>query len=111
MSEQVAVNVITSDIKERVKAGDGGLSFFEGMRLLAGIGPGAEIVPDQPEAAQKWAGISAGRDLEALLRELREPKPGPDAAPPGLHGELRPYQKSGVHWMFSYQAGPGRVPS
>ena len=81
------------------QARDGGISFFEGMRLLAGIGPGAEIVSDQPEAAQEWAGISAGRDLEALLRELREPKAGPDAVPPGLHGELRPYQKSGVHWM------------
>jgi hypothetical protein len=77
---------------------DGGLSFFEGMRLLAGIGPGSEDVSGKPEARQ-WAGISAGRDLEALLRQLRDPKAGRDAVPFGLRGELRPYQKSGVHWM------------
>ena len=81
------------------QARDGGLSFFDGMRLLAGIAPGSEAVSDKAEAAREWAGISAGRDLAALLRQLREPEAGRDAVPPGLHGELRPYQKSGVHWM------------
>jgi non-specific serine/threonine protein kinase len=79
------------------QARDGGLSFFEGMRLLAGIGPGSEA--GKPEATREWAGISAGKDVDALLRELREPQAGRDAVPPGLRGELRPYQKSGVHWM------------
>ena len=78
---------------------DGGLSFFDGMRLLAGITPGAGTVSEPPEAVREWAGISAGRDLEVLLRELRDPQAGRDAVPPGLHGELRPYQKNGVYWM------------
>ena len=78
---------------------DGGLSFFDGMRLLAGIRPGTDTASEQAEAAREWAGISAGRDLEVLLRELHEPQAGRDAVPPGLHGELRPYQKVGVHWM------------
>jgi non-specific serine/threonine protein kinase len=78
---------------------DGGLSFFDGMRLLAGIRPGTDTASEQAESAREWAGVSAGRDLEMLLRELHEPQAGRDAVPPGLHGELRPYQKVGVHWM------------
>jgi superfamily II DNA or RNA helicase len=90
------------------QARDGGLSFFEGMRLLAGIAPGSEAVSGKAEAAREWAGISAGKDLEALLRQLREPQAGRDAVPAGLQGELRPYQKSGVHWMrFVTELGLG----
>jgi hypothetical protein len=87
---------------------EGGLSFFEGMRLLAGIatdtGPAAVVV-DSP---RPWVGIAAGEDLEELLRQLREPAAGPDAVPPHLCGELRPYQRTGVHWMrFLVRLGLG----
>ncbi|MGC9225047.1 MAG: DEAD/DEAH box helicase [Terracidiphilus sp.] len=81
------------------EARDGGLTFFEGMRLLAGIQLGPDAAQEQAETAREWAGISAGNDLEQLLRELREPGVGPDVVPSDLRGDLRPYQKAGVHWL------------
>jgi len=81
------------------EARDGGLPFFEGMRLLAGVQLGPDAAIEQAEAAREWAGISAGSDLAQLLRELPEPGVGPDAVPADLRGDLRPYQKAGVHWL------------
>jgi SNF2 family DNA or RNA helicase len=78
---------------------DGGLTFFEGMRLLSGVSLGAGATPAEHQAAREWSGISAGKDLEHLLCQLRDPETGPEAVPPGLHGELRPYQQAGVHWL------------
>jgi non-specific serine/threonine protein kinase len=87
---------------------DGGLSFFEGMRLLAGVSLGTDSSAAQPEAAPEWVGISAGRDLEQLLRRLREPESGRDTAPPGLRGALRAYQQTGVRWLrFLTELGLG----
>jgi non-specific serine/threonine protein kinase len=76
-----------------------GLSFFEGMRLLAGIGSAPGMAETEAKSAQEWVGITAGSDLEQLLRQLREPEAGRDAVPPNLRAELRPYQKTGVHWL------------
>ena len=85
------------------RAEGGGLSFFEGMRLLAGIGAGTWTGTGEAEAeantAQEWVGIAAGSDLEQLLGQLRKPEAGCDAIPSNLRGELRPYQRAGVHWL------------
>ena len=83
------------------RAENGGLSFFEGMRLLAGIGAGTGTGAAEAEAdsAKEWVGIAAGSDLEQLLGQLRKPEAGRDAVPANLCGELRPYQKTGVHWL------------
>jgi hypothetical protein len=81
------------------EARGGGLTFLEGMRLLAGVQLGPDAAVEQAEAAREWAGISAGSDLEQLLRELREPGVGPDDVPADLRGDLRSYQKAGVHWL------------
>jgi superfamily II DNA or RNA helicase len=81
------------------EARDGGLTFFEGMRLLAGVQLEPDAAVEQAEAAREWAGISAGSDLEQLLGEMREPTGERDAVPAGLSGDLRPYQKAGVHWL------------
>jgi non-specific serine/threonine protein kinase len=81
------------------EARDGGLTFFEGMRLLAGVQLGPDPAHEQAEAAREWAGISAGSDLEQLLHELREPGVDPDVVPPDLRGDLRSYQKAGVNWL------------
>ena len=81
------------------EARDGGLTFFEGMRLLAGVQPGPDAAIEHAEAAREWAGISVGSELAQLLRELREPGAGPDVVPADLRGDLRPYQKAGVHWL------------
>jgi hypothetical protein len=86
----------------------GGISFFAGMRLLSGATIEADAALAQPEATREWVGISAGKDLEQLLRQLREPVSSIEAAPSGLRGELRPYQQIGVHWLrFLVRLGLG----
>ncbi len=80
-----------------------GLSFFEGMRLLAGAdvtGSLAGLAAPAAPAAGEWTQVTAGPWLEALLADLRKPD-GMGAADPGdaLHGSLRPYQRAGVAWL------------
>jgi non-specific serine/threonine protein kinase len=81
------------------EAKGGGISFFQGMRLLSGASIETDAASVQPQAAREWVGISAGKDLEQILRQLREPEAGRDATPSDLHGQLRPYQQIGVHWL------------
>ena len=78
-----------------------GLSFFEGMRLLAGF-RGHEAASSNNSAAREtaWAGVSAGPWLEKILAGMRDP--ASVAAPLeilGLHATLRPYQHTGVAWL------------
>jgi non-specific serine/threonine protein kinase len=87
---------------ERVRrdAGASGLSFLDGMRLLAGAS-----ALERPEGATVagggWLRVEAGAWLAQTLAGLRGPEglagadPGPD-----LHGTLRPYQKTGVSWLW-----------
>ena len=86
---------------ERVRraAAEGGLSFLEGMRLLAG----AARTDDNAAAlaaGEGWSRVEAGAWLARTLDQLRGPD-GLAAADPGdaLHGTLRPYQKVGVAWL------------
>jgi non-specific serine/threonine protein kinase len=77
----------------------GGITFFEGMRLLSGAPLPGDAATAAPEAARQWAGISAGAALEQTLRQLRDPDALGPVSPPDLHAELRPYQKTGVNWL------------
>jgi non-specific serine/threonine protein kinase len=83
----------------RRQAEDSGLSFLEGMRLLAGAGPAQDAVA-APAAAEGWSRVEAGAWLARTLEGLRGPA-GLAAADPGadLRGTLRPYQKVGVSWL------------
>ena len=76
-----------------------GLSFLEGMRLLAGA-TGADGAAGAPAAGDSWSRVEAGAWLAGTLAALRGPD-GLAAADPGadLHGTLRPYQKTGVSWL------------
>jgi superfamily II DNA or RNA helicase len=81
-------------------AGADGLSFLEGMRLLAG----AAVVDDDKGASvasEGWSRVEAGAWLAQTLGGLRGPQ-GLAGADPGadLRGELRPYQKIGVSWLW-----------
>jgi len=86
---------------ERVRreAEEGGLSFHEGMRLLAGA---ARTEDDAVALAARegWSRVEAGAWLARTLEGLRGPS-GLAAADPGadLHGTLRAYQKVGVAWL------------
>jgi hypothetical protein len=81
------------------EARGGGISFFEGMRLLSGANMDGDAASEIPAVAKEWVGISAGKELEQTLRELREPAGGRNSAVSDLRGELRPYQHTGVHWL------------
>jgi non-specific serine/threonine protein kinase len=76
-----------------------GLSFLEGMRLLAGAA-GTDGERGVPAASEGWSRIEAGEWLASTLEALRGPG-GLAGADPGadLHGTLRPYQKTGVAWL------------
>jgi superfamily II DNA or RNA helicase len=90
------------------QAGNGGLTFFEGMRLLSGANLDGDAAADVPETVREWTGISVGPHLEQKLHEMRHPQVLPDASALGLRAELRPYQSAGVHWLrFMTQLGLG----
>jgi superfamily II DNA or RNA helicase len=80
-----------------------GVTFFEGMRMIAGFQPGAAGAEDAPAQGveREWSGIQAGEWLEGVLAELREPsRLGAGAEIPGLKAQLRPYQAVGVNWLW-----------
>ena len=86
---------------ERVRrqVGEHGMSFLEGMRLLAGA-----VQTDEDDGAREtgpsWSRVEAGAWLARTLADLRAPG-GLASAEPGsdLRGTLRPYQKIGVSWL------------
>ena len=83
----------------------GGISFIEGMRLLAGASSDLSPEPDS-ENSQEWAFAQAGDWLNETLDQLREPK---QMSPPTtLQATLRPYQEKGLNWLwFCGQTGLG----
>ncbi len=85
---------------EKETAG-GGISFLQGMRLLAGasIDPEHSNVLDGEGAA--WSEVRAGKWLEERLREIRQPETLQGAMPgEQLRATLRPYQETGVKWLW-----------
>jgi non-specific serine/threonine protein kinase len=75
-----------------------GLTFYEGMRLLAGI-PREHDASATIEVSHQWVGLAAGAELERTLRKLRAPETLGSSEPPGLRARLRPYQQTGVSWL------------
>jgi non-specific serine/threonine protein kinase len=89
--------------KVETLAGRGGVTFFEGMRMIAGFQPGAAGAEEgvAQGVEREWSGIQAGEWLEGVLAELREPaRLGAGAEIPGLQAQLRPYQAVGVNWLW-----------
>ena len=77
-----------------------GLSFVEGMRLLAGAP--TELTDDADGDAQReWSFVHAGQWLGQVLDGLREPESLAEVeAGAGLTATLREYQKVGVGWLW-----------
>lgn len=79
-----------------------GLSFADGMRLMAGLtedGARAEST-EVAETEHAWTGVEPGEWLSETLRELREPSASVAEPIPNLQAQLRPYQVAGVHWLW-----------
>jgi non-specific serine/threonine protein kinase len=86
--------------KVEAAAGRGGLSFAEGMRLLAGAPADLDASGPAADEEREWSFVTAGDWLSEVLSGLRDPEslsPGPPSA--GLCGTLRPYQETGHAWL------------
>jgi non-specific serine/threonine protein kinase len=82
-------------------AEEGGISFSQAMRLLAGSDPDLGLEGEWRETAA-WSTVAPGRWLEERLDALRAPVVL-DAIEKnaGLDAQLRPYQKLGVQWLWT----------
>ena len=78
-----------------------GISFVNGMRLLAGAPTDLIDEPPPGSDCEGWSFVNAGQWLGETLANLRNPenlkhaRPGAD-----LHATLRGYQKTGVSWLW-----------
>jgi len=80
--------------------GADGISFLQGMRLLAGAPIDAESAAMLGGQDAAWSQVHAGPWLEQLLRQIRQPEGADVVVPPELRGTLRPYQQTGVQWLW-----------
>ena len=74
-----------------------GISFIEGMRLLAGAPADLKDAAELGEH-REWAFADAGKALRQTLERLTQPQDSPP--PPGLRATLRPYQARGLDWLW-----------
>ena len=82
------------------QAGRDGISFIEGMRLLAGTPTDLEPDAASPDNDCEWAFVKAGTWLSAVLAGLRDPGRLDSAGPNrNFRGTLRPYQAIGHNWL------------
>lgn len=80
-----------------------GLTFYEGMRMIAGFQPGVAGVEEGAGLGEEreWSGIQPGQWLDEVLAELRDPsRLGAEVNISGLQAQLRPYQAVGVNWLW-----------
>jgi non-specific serine/threonine protein kinase len=83
------------------EAGADGVSFLQGMRLLAGASIDADTSSLLGGQDAAWAELHAGDWLAQLLRQIRQPESADVAVPPrDLCATLRPYQQTGVKWLW-----------
>lgn len=79
--------------------GQDGVSFIEGMRLLAGASHDLNGT-DFSEELQEWSGIGASDELQTILNEFRHPETIKlQSLGEELKATLRPYQTIGVSWL------------
>ncbi len=83
------------------RAARDGLSFIEGMRLLAGAPADMRGGNGDDALEHEWSSVHAGGRLAEILASMRAPEriagidPGRD-----LRATLRPYQEAGVKWLW-----------
>ncbi len=91
---------------QRVQAlhANGAMSFHEGMRYLSGFGEQGSAIGLEgfADTSIKWSEVIAGKDMAALLHQMRDPASMP--VPQGLRATLRPYQVKGMAWLCFVRA-------
>ncbi|MHB8764227.1 MAG: DEAD/DEAH box helicase, partial [Deferrisomatales bacterium] len=86
-------------VEAEVAAG-GGISFAQGMRLLAGAPAELGGPEEDAQTDRQWAFVEAGDRLTGLLEGLRDPARLGAGRPGGsLRATLRPYQEQGLAWL------------
>lgn len=86
------------------RTSEGGISFGEAMRLLAGTSPGTPQIVSTDESPE-WSQVIAGKWLSKTITELRTPgQIQQQKINAGLKAVLRPYQRSGVRWLQTLSA-------
>ncbi len=84
------------DVEREVASG--GLSFHQGMRLLAGAPTDLRTEAAETEA-RAWTVVEADGPLQELLGRLRNPVSCDPLEEVALRGTLRPYQRTGASWL------------
>jgi non-specific serine/threonine protein kinase len=88
------------DVQKQARAG--GVSFGEAMRMLAGAQLDGGDSGSTEDVRPEWSEVIAGKWLSSRLEALRSPGLRSEIdSDAGLRGELRPYQKLGVQWLWT----------
>jgi len=87
--------------KELEAQSESGISFVEGMRLLAGAPRELDGESKEGDPQREWSFVHAGQWLGDLLANLRSPESLQQAQPgDDLKATLRAYQTAGVNWLW-----------
>jgi superfamily II DNA or RNA helicase len=93
------LNEVLAQWKAVEKVAGDGLSFIDGMRLLAGATLDAGGAGLSEETVEAWSSRVAGGWLAEVLKDLHRPEPEAIDLDGDLKTTLRPYQKIGVRWL------------
>lgn len=82
----------------RRDVGEGGISFIEGVRLLAGAS--SDLNQERhAETDRIWVHLDAGEAMRSILAGLRDPARLGSIPDDGLRTTLRPYQQHCAAWL------------
>ncbi len=83
------------------ESGGGGVTFLEGMRMLAGLGRGGDGDPLAEAETREWSQVVPGEFLRQTLDAMRDPSVIEGFDPErDLRAALRGYQRAGTHWLW-----------
>jgi hypothetical protein len=86
---------------QHLEKGQDGISFLEGMRLLAGIGRSDDDDPLAQPEIREWSQVIPGDWLRKTLDAMRDPSVIEGFDPErDLRAQLRGYQREGVRWLW-----------
>jgi non-specific serine/threonine protein kinase len=80
--------------------GAGGISFTDGMRLLAGVPAGLGEPASNDDEETSWHRVEASDQLRETLAVMRHPDGLGGPQPPELRATLRGYQLAGLNWLW-----------